>query len=155
MASSVIAINTLGGEANQEMFFDGLSANTRGGWATFYTGMTLDQLGALLDAHALSVSVTHTAETTLEGFRAAARKNLATPDDLMLINYSRATLDQGSSGHISPLAAYDDTSDRFLVLDVSAYKYPPVWVEAASLFDAMNTLDSASDLTRGFVVLRR
>ena len=40
----------------------------------------------------------------------------------------------------------------FLLLDVSRYKYPPVWVKAATMFDAMNTLDSTSQKTRGYIV---
>ena len=55
-----------------------------------------------------------------------------------------------------PLGAYDAETDRFLVLDVSRYKYPPVWVEAAALFDAMNTPDSDNaDKTRGYLMVGR
>jgi hypothetical protein len=62
--------------------------------------------------------------------------------------------DQGRGAHISPLAAYDADTDRFLILDVSRYKYPPVWVVAAELFAAMNTTDTDNqDRTRGFVLL--
>ena len=42
------------------------------------------------------------------------------------------------------------------MLDVSRYKYPPVWVEAAALFDAMNTPDSDNaDKTRGYLTVGR
>ena len=45
-------------------------------------------------------------------------------------------------------------TDRFLVLDVSRYKYPPVWVEADDLYAAMNTPDSDNqNRTRGFVLV--
>ena len=55
---------------------------------------------------------------------------------------------------IYTLAAYDADTDRFLVLDVSRYKYPPVWVEADDLFAAMNTPDSDNEnRTRGFVLV--
>ena len=64
---------------------------------------------------------------------------------------SRKAIGQEKGGHISPLAAYDADTDRFLILDVSRYKYPPVWVEAAALFGAMNTPDSDNDdKTRGY-----
>lgn len=59
-------------------------------------------------------------------------------------------------GHISPLAAYDKVGDQFLILDVSRYKYPPVWVKAADLFAAMNTIDADnSTRTRGYVIVGR
>jgi hypothetical protein len=63
-------------------------------------------------------------------------------------------LGQEIGGHISPLAAYDAKSDRFLVLDVARYKYPPVWVRTADLFGAMNTVDKDNNgKTRGFVLV--
>ena len=66
------------------------------------------------------------------------------------------TIGQEIGGHISPLAAYDDESDRFLILDVARYKYPPVWVKASDLFDAMNTPDAANDnRRRGFVLVAK
>ena len=66
----------------------------------------------------------------------------------------RRSLGQDTGVHISPVAAYDADADAFLILDVARYKYPPVWVKAAALFDAMNTADSANgNRTRGFVLI--
>ncbi len=43
--------------------------------------------------------------------------------------------------------------DRFLILDVAGYRYPPVWVRASDLFDAMNTADASNGgKTRGYAV---
>ena len=83
-------------------------------------------------------------------FRAAARVYLAQKDRFVIVNYLRKALGQEIGGHISPLAAYDSEADRFLILDVARYKYPPVWVKASDLFDAMNTSgDWRTGLTRG------
>ena len=72
----------------------------------------------------------------------------------MIVNYLRKALGEETGGHISPLAAYDAKADRFLILDVARYKYPPVWVKAADLFAAMDTPDAANDnKTRGFVLV--
>jgi len=63
---------------------------------------------------------------------------------------------QETGGHISPLAAYDEDTDRFLILDVARYKYPPVWVTAADLYGAMNTKDSDNDdKMRGYVLISK
>jgi hypothetical protein len=68
----------------------------------------------------------------------------------------RKSIGQEKGGHISPLAAYDADTDRFLLLDVARYKYPPVWISAVELFNAMNTTDSDNqDRTRGFVLISR
>jgi hypothetical protein len=85
-----------------------------------------------------------------------ARAALGDKGRFVIVNYLRKAMGQEKGGHISPLAAYDSKSDRFLILDVARYKYPPVWVSASDLFTAMNTTDSDNDnKTRGFVVVAR
>lgn len=119
-------------------------------------GMTLDQLGQLLGLHPVAVEVHHAASGGLDAFRSMARDALASRDRFVLVNYLRRALGQERGGHISPLAAYDAKADRFLILDVARYKYPPVWVTAADLFDAMNTTDADNgDKTRGYVVVSK
>jgi glutathione-S-conjugate glycine hydrolase len=119
-------------------------------------GMTLDQLGGLLAQHPLTVDVHHAADGGLDAFRAAARDYLAVKGRFVLVNYLRVKIGQQTGGHISPLAAYDAKEDRFLILDVARYKYPPVWVKASDLFDAMNTTDAANDnKTRGYVLVAK
>ncbi len=74
----------------------------------------------------------------------------------MIINYLRMAIGQERGGHISPLAAYDSQTDRFLILDVARYKYPPVWVTASELFEAINTRDADNeDKTRGYVLIAK
>jgi hypothetical protein len=119
-------------------------------------GMTLDQLGALLALHPVVVEVHHAVDGGLDAFRAAASAALAAKDHFVVVNYLRKALGQQIGGHISPLAAYDDKTDRFLILDVARYKYPPVWVKASDLFDAMNTTDASNDnKTRGYVLVAK
>ena len=91
-------------------------------------GMTLDQLGGLLALHPVAIEVHHAADGGLDAFRAAARDYLAAKDHFVIVNYLRKAIGQQTGGHISPLAAYDAKVDRFLILDVARYKYPPVWV---------------------------
>ena len=115
-------------------------------------GMTLDELGGIFAAHDLRVVVVHAADSDLDAFRNTAIAQLADDDHFILVNYLRKEIGQEAGGHISPLGAYDEDTDRFLILDVSRYKYPPVWVEADALFAAMNTVDSDNnDRTRGYV----
>lgn len=119
-------------------------------------GMTLDQLGALAKAVGLKAEVHHAADSNLDEFRQHARTRLETAGQYVIVNYLRSALGQQKYGHISPLAAYDADSDRFLILDVSRYKYPPVWVTASELFAAMNTPDKDNgNRSRGFVEISR
>src|SRR5262245_27861780 len=78
----------------------------------------------------------------LHAFRRQAVAALNDDNHFVLVNYLRKAIGQQAGGHISPLAAYDADTDRFLILDVGRYKYPPIWVEAATLFGAMKTEDS-------------
>jgi hypothetical protein len=117
-------------------------------------GMTLDQIGQLLTTYSVKADVYHAADTSLDEFRKLATEALSTPNRYVIVNYLRRAIGQERGGHISPLAAYDADTDRFLVLDVSRYKYPPVWVEADDLYAAMNTPDSDNqNRTRGFVLV--
>ena len=118
-------------------------------------GMTLDQLGQLLASYGVKVNVYHAADTSLEQFRKQAAENLKQPQNFVLVNYLRKEIGQEKGGHISPLAAYNEQTDRFLILDVSRYKYPPVWVKTADLWKAMLTNDSSVNKTRGFVFVSK
>ncbi len=119
-------------------------------------GMTLDQLGATLAVQPIDVSVRHAGDTSLDGFRSEARQYLGSKDHFVVANYLRKAMGQETGGHISPLAAYDAEADRFLILDVARYKYPPVWVTAADLFAAMNTPDADNGgKTRGYVLVKK
>ena len=119
-------------------------------------GMTLDELAGVLASHDLSTEVVHAADSDLDTFRQSAIAQLYDSDHFILVNYLRKAIGQEAGGHISPLGAYDEDTDRFLILDVTRYKYPPVWVEAAALFSAMNTIDSDNEgKTRGYVSVSR
>lgn len=119
-------------------------------------GLTLDELGGMFEAHEVTARVHHAEDSSLEEFRTIAMESLTDNDSFILVNYRRADMGQEKGGHISPLGAYDAETDRFLILDVTSYKYPPVWVEAATLFGAMNTPDSDNDnRSRGYLVVAR
>ena len=119
-------------------------------------GMTLTQLGGLPGAFGLKAEVHHASDSTVKDFRRMASQALDSGDRYVVVNYLRMAIGQEKFGHISPLAAYDADSDRFLILDVSRYKYPPVWVETSALFAAMNTTDRDNDnKSRGFVIIGR
>lgn len=116
-------------------------------------GITLDELSALLRTHEAKALVYHTNETSLFDFRALAIKNLSEPGKFIVVNYSRKILQQGVLGHFSPLGAYHEETDRFLILDVSPYLHPPVWVKTDELWRAMDTVDEVANKKRGFVMV--
>lgn len=116
-------------------------------------GLTLEELARILASYPVEVESHHGSDVSLDQFRQLVATNLAEPNNFIVINYLRRSIGQESGGHISPLAAYDADTDRVLILDVSRYKYPPVWVEVESLWNATNTIDSVSGLSRGLVTV--
>lgn len=118
-------------------------------------GMTLAELGQLLATYPIKVEVYHSSDSNLQEFRQKVVENLQQPNNFVLVNYLRSAIGQKTGGHISPLAAYNQETDTFLILDVSRYKYPPIWVKAEELWQAMNTEDKTSGKTRGFVLVSK
>nr|WP_276324164.1 phytochelatin synthase family protein [Anaplasma marginale] len=108
------------------------------------SGMTLEELGKLLESYPVQAEVHHGSDLSLDRFRSLITDNLETDNDFVLINYLRSSIGQEKWGHISPIAAYDEDTDRFLILDVARYKYPPVWVKTEELWQSTRTLDRTS-----------
>lgn len=119
-------------------------------------GLTLDELAGMFGAHSVTADLFHAENSSLDEFRRTAIASIEDQESFVLVNYLRAAIGQERGGHISPLGAYDAESDQFLILDVTRYKYPPVWVGSQDLFDAMNTPDSDNnDRSRGYLVVAR
>jgi len=119
-------------------------------------GLTLEQLATLASILGGQTQV-HFAKNNqdLSDFINTAKKILSNPksNSYLIINYNRNVLGQIGGGHFSPLAAYDPTTDRFLLMDVARYKYPPTWVKSQDLWHAMESVDSTSQKPRGYLVI--
>lgn len=168
IASMAMVLNALGGPApdtpeyapyriyTQDNVLNATTERILSQAVLLQRGTTLDQLGAILASHGAEVTVRHASDVALEAFRSQAAGYLSQENHFVVVNYLRRQIAQERGGHISPLAAYDAKTDRFLILDVARYKYPPVWVKSADLFAAMNTPDAANEnRSRGFVLVRR
>jgi hypothetical protein len=116
--------------------------------------MTLDEIGRLLALYPVEAEVRRASESSLQEFRSVARDYLGKEGHFVIVNYLRRAIGQEQGGHISPLAAYDVETDRFLVLDVARRKYPPAWIGTGELFAAMRAR-KADGPTCGFVLVRR
>jgi Phytochelatin synthase len=116
-------------------------------------GLELRELGGILAAHGLAVEVRVVDDKMPdEAARKELVENLRTAGDYAVVNYLRPALGQKGGGHISPLGAYDQPSDSFLVLDVNPNAQRWVWVPAALLVKAMRTKDVAEN--RGYLLVK-
>jgi hypothetical protein len=156
VATAITTLNAAevtGAPLDQRTLFANPSVNADP-WKVSFIGMSLRDLGQLLSAHGAKVSVIEASSTNADAFRRVVRTNLSRNGDYVLINYERKYLGQAQSGHISPLAAYHAQSDRLLILDVAAHKYPPVWARLDEVWAAMNApLNPETSITRGFVIV--
>ena len=118
-------------------------------------GLVLEQLAQFFRNLGVKADYKHADGFSVDEFRQIVRDTLAAPDKRLVVNYFRVPLGQIGGGHISPAAAYDEDTDRLLVLDVARYKYAPVWVKLADLHASMQTIDSSSNKMRGIVVVSR
>ncbi len=125
-------------------------------------GLTLEQLHQLIETRPAEARITYASDISLEDFRRIAAADLTDASGFIIINFLRsslgeeptAPLEASLAGHYSPIAAYHEGSDRFLMLDVARYKYPPAWIPAAQLYAAMKTTDLDSSKSRGFIQVR-
>jgi hypothetical protein len=138
----------------QDNVFDALSEPVTSDRAVARRGMTLIEVASMLRAYGLSVDVHYAGQSSADDFRREAAQHLGRSRSHVIVNYSRTALGQDGPGHISPLGAYDADSDRFLILDVSRYKAPAVWVLAERLFAAMAEPIGPDARTRGFLLIR-
>ncbi len=115
-------------------------------------GLQLRQLAQLLGSHGLEV-VTRVVDENADpaAIKREIAANLAAGGDFVLVNYARGSLGQEGGGHISPLGAYDERSDSFLIMDVNPNRAPWVWVEARGLIAAMRTFDTVEN--RGYLLV--
>ncbi len=119
-------------------------------------GLTLAEVGCLAECNGAAVERHHADDDGEAAFRASLMASVkAQAGPFVIANYDRATLGQSGTGHFSPLAAVHVASDRVLVLDVARFKYPPHWVDIATLWRAMTSVDGDSGKPRGYLVLAR
>lgn len=116
-------------------------------------GCTLDEAAGLARAVGVEfvlerASTNTAADLMLDALRRA-------PESLVLLNYHMSTAGQEPfGGHFSPLAAYHEGSDRFLVLDCWPATEPS-WLDAGRLCAAVARPDPEAGLPRGLMRLSR
>lgn len=134
-------------------------------------GFTLDQLAAALDSwkygyyeggkppdkYFIIDSVVHASGVTVDDFRLTVATHMTSQTSRVIINFNRKKLEQSNSttGHISPVIAYNEEQDSVLLFDVARYKFdcPTYWVPVPMLYDAMTGTDSTSNTSRGYIII--
>ena len=117
-------------------------------------GIQLRQLDGLFKANGARTRLVIVDDKITEaGIRNDMINNLRRAGDYVVVNYRRAAAGQQGGGHISPLAAYDEKTDSFLILDVNPAVSGWVWMPAATLIKGMRTFDTMEN--RGYLLVEQ
>ena len=101
-------------------------------------GFQLRQFADLFEKHGAKVIIRVIDEQAdFKKMKQEILENLERRDDYVAVNYKRSALGQAGGGHISPIGAYHEDSDSFLIMDVIPSISEWVWVKADFLFEAM------------------
>jgi hypothetical protein len=118
-------------------------------------GVSLRQLTDILrNAYDLKISIYYVGtpdKKKIVKFRNLIKRVMADEKYYIVTNFYGKSLGLKTSGHISPIVAYDQSSDSVLILDVAGHKNPWYWVKIDHLYNAMNTKDG--DMTRGYLII--
>jgi glutathione gamma-glutamylcysteinyltransferase len=115
-------------------------------------GLDLDEVACLARCNGAAVELQR-ADAGLAAFRDAL-VTASRGEAIMVASYDRAALGQSGGGHFSPIGGYHAARDLALVLDVARFKYPPHWVSAERLWEAMKPVDAVTGKPRGWILLR-
>jgi len=130
-------------------------------------GVSIEELGRYLrvaiDAYdlgdytvdAVRLNPNHTNHA--EHIRRVLKENERSADDLLIVFFWQSELTddpEGATGHVAPIAAYDEENDRVLVFDPDRQWYEPYWVTVDTLTAGMAKLDRGTGRPRGYVWVR-
>lgn len=119
------------------------------------TGISFGKLVCLAYCAGAKVEAFRTSQSTIHDFRKYVIACSTSDGCHVISSYHRGTFKQTGVGHFSPIGGYHAGKDMALILDVARFKYPPHWVPLTLLWEAMNTVDGASGLPRGFMLISR
>jgi hypothetical protein len=121
----------------------------------FNPGLSLIQVKKILEIYRCKVDMFYANNNMrgfLENFREVLKKSLSIGDKFIIVNYYGDIIGLQQAGHFSVVAAYDDKSDKVLILDCAAHKNPWYWLDLTKLYEAMNT-EAREGNKRGYIVV--
>ncbi len=117
-------------------------------------GLKIEQLAKILNTYDLISEIFLVSDlSSTEQDKQRLISSLKDATSFIIINFDRKVFGQNGGGHISPVVAYDQISDSFLVLDVNPVVSEWFWVSSEMLFNAMNTKDDTT--YRGYIIVTK
>lgn len=115
-------------------------------------GINLLKLSKSIEANGLKTTTIFSNEINYEKFKELIKIAIY-KNKFVIVNFLRSKLNQDGELHHSPIAAYDEKTDQFLILDVSRYKYSAYWVRSDELWKAVNIYSNNS--YHGLIIIEK
>lgn len=80
---------------------------------------------------------------------------VATDPIYVVVAFHRKSLGQTGIGHYSPIGGIHPDKNLVLILDTARFKYPPYWVPIELMFESMLPIDSVTEKSRGYFLMKR
>lgn len=119
------------------------------------TGISFGKVICLAHCAGAKVKAFRANRSSINDFREHVIACSSSDDCHLISSYHRGIFKQTGTGHFSPIGGYHAERDMALILDVARFKYPPHWVPLELLWEAMDTIDQATGLHRGFMLVSR
>ena len=123
----------------------------------FNGGVSLENLTDLFNSHP-NIKAEYTKLTSddfsVEGankFRNLVKQITNSNNQFLIVNYHLGAVYSKTSGHYSPLVAYDEKTDSVLIMEVANYLGTWVWVDLEEVYRMMNGVLNA--VPRGYIVI--
>ncbi len=115
-------------------------------------GLCLEEIEKIINALSYKAQRFHAVPSLdINFYRNIFKKSLSSDSQYIILNYDQRALGQlDGGGHIAPVAAYDETTDSVLIIDVNP-ELGWSWIALSSLCKAMATEDKRKP--RGFVLV--
>ena len=119
-------------------------------------GLILKELSNVFKTYGLHVETYYVSSMNKENTIKILKSKINDPNSRVIMNYIREVEKQNNVGHFSPLAIYNVKKNKILVLDVARFRnYNMHWLDAEDVYNGMNTIDSGSKKSRGFIVVTK
>lgn len=123
----------------------------------FGGGITMRNLATSFECHDSRIKTEYkivktTNAANIQKFREKVKKTLNNDRQYIIVNYHLGIEREITSGHHSPIVAYDELSDRVLLMNVATHLGGWNWVKIADLYASMNSVLNGVD--RGYLLIK-
>lgn len=122
-------------------------------WAPEKNGLGLHQVRDVCIALGLNTTLKLCGEISHSEFIDDVINTTFDQKTYMLVNFYRPSVGQVGGGHITPVAAYHNSQNQVLLMEVVPHKFSSFWVHEATLFSAMKELDKRLNQSRGYLLV--